>query len=142
MSPQVVALDHKKEEMKALLIAAVVAVIYAAIRAKHDSFLSEGKWKIYAFLEGIFVGICVVLSLHWIFVIPWWNTVLLTPVFGIIFWIFFDGFSGILRDGNFLYIGRTGFDQKIRNIISDRLYQYLIFKLVWLVLTTAFYIYI
>jgi len=42
--------------MSALLITIAVATIYALIRAKHDSIIPHGDWKVFAFIEGVFTN--------------------------------------------------------------------------------------
>ena len=126
--------------MIALLTISLVAVIYAIIRGKHDSYLVHGPWKTYAFIEGVFIAICAALAAHWLFDLSWIRTVLLGPLFGCVFWIMFDGMSGVFRVGKFLYIGTKGFDALVNKVVKGRAWVYLVFKSWWLVLVSCIYI--
>ena len=138
--PQVVALDHKKEIMTAAyLIAIGVAVAYALIRAKHDSYLSHGKWKHWAFAEGVFLALIVVLGLHAIYDINWAQTALLGPVIAVSFSIVFDGMCGVLRVGKWFYLGSKGFDAWVNAVVKGKVWAYFLFKLFWLFMFSAWY---
>jgi len=100
--------------MIALYIILSIAVIYAGIRAKHDSYLSHGKWKLYAFIEGVFIAILSVLAVLLLFDMQWWLGPVFGAVFGFAFWTVFDCACGYFRVGDILYIGEYGWDAKAR----------------------------
>ena len=100
--------------MIALTIILVISIAYAVIRGFHDSKISGGKWKTWAFIEGVLVDLVVVaLTILW-FRFPWWQVIPLALVFAFTFWLVFDCLTGYLRTGFILYIGNTGFDLKMR----------------------------
>jgi hypothetical protein len=119
----------------------IISILYAAIRAKHDSYLrySFGNWKKWAFIEGIFVSGIVGYHLHGISFL----TLVGMAVFALIFWIAFDIFTGIIFGKHPLYIGTTGFDAKVRKVFCYtekwKATNYLIFKIVWLMITIKLY---
>jgi len=119
--------------------AITIAVLYALVRAKHDSYLSHGKWKPWAFAEGILVAIVVALGYFFSYDIAWWNAILVALVFGLSFWIVFDCTSGWLRARNIFYLGSFGWDLKAKRIfISGK--KYFLFKLIWLAIAIGFYL--
>ena len=117
----------------------IIATIYALIRATHDSFLNEGKWKVWAFIEGAFIALMVSYFLHDGLVFIGLGAL----VFGIVFWIVFDCLTGLYFGRHPLYIGNTGFDKKVRSVFSysDKWkgLNYLIFKLVWTLIIYGLY---
>jgi len=117
----------------------LIAVVYAIIRSVHDSFIRQGKWKLWAFIEGVFFAGMVNSLIH---------TDILSIGLGMIlfafsFWIVFDIFTGVIFGGHPLYIGNTGFDAKIRKVFqySEKLKgtYYLIWKLFWYLGAISFY---
>jgi len=120
----------------------IISILYAAIRAKHDSYLREGKWKFWAFIEGVFMAGMIAFQSYAVHGLGY-KLGMSMLVFGIIFWIVFDIFTGIIFGKHPLYIGNTGFDKKVREIFcyTERWKgtNYLIFKLVWLTITIKFY---
>ncbi len=117
----------------------IISILYASMRAMHDSHLREGKWKLYAFIEGILIAGIVAYHLHGISL----STPLAMLVFGMIFWITFDIFTGMIFGKHPLYIGTTGFDKKVREVFcyTDKWKgtNYLIFKIIWLVIIIRLY---
>ena len=114
------------------LIIISIAIIYALIRAKHDSYINESEWKRWAVIEAIFIcGIVVWLAgdnaADWL---------LLPLVFGLWFWIIFDIACGVLRAGKLFYFGSGVFDQKMKRIFQ---YPFLLFlaKVIWLVVVSG-----
>ena len=102
--------------MIALLIILSVSIAYACIRAFHDRHISNGKWKTWAFIEGVLVDlVVVVLTVLW-FDYPWWICFPLAGIFAFTFWVVFDCLEGYLRTGFILYIGEGGFDAKMRKM--------------------------
>lgn len=98
----------------ALFIIISTAIIYAVIRSYHDRGLSQGSWKTFAFIEGVFVDL-VVIVLSWLaFGGLWWSMIFNALIFAFMFWLVFDCFQGWLRTGSILYIGEQGFDLKMR----------------------------
>ena len=125
------------------------AIGYALIRAKHDSFITQGKWKTWAFIEGVFWCILLVTLVLLSFTMKWWFLIVLGPIFAFSFWLVFDCVVGWYFSGNILYLGDQGFDLKMRGMAlynkpifgwketgSVRL---IFFKLFWLVLLTLSY---
>lgn len=115
--------------MTALLLISVIAIFYAWVRAEHDSFLSDGKWKVFAFIEGIFVDLISVSLVVFVFKLDWWMVFMLGLIFGFLFWIFFDCIQGYIRTKNILHIGTVGFDLKVRKAVKGKLWRYLFWKL-------------
>ena len=100
--------------MKQILVISFISILYAGIRAKHDSFVSSGEWKRWAFIEAVLVDIvttCLVVSL---FHLSWFQIPGLALSFAFIFWIFFDCACGHFRANDLLYIGESGWDAKAR----------------------------
>lgn len=136
--------------MIAFIIILVISIAYAVIRAFHDSKISGGKWKTWAFIEGILVDLAIVALLWRLFYVPdWWMMFPAGFIFAFVFWLVFDCMEGYLRTGNILYIGSSGFDQKMREMFhynkplfgwketgSIRL---IFFKSFWLVLLIGAY---
>lgn len=134
--------------MNALIVILLVSIIYACIRAKHDSFISGGSWKKYAFIEGIFFNVCIVALSVAAFGLAWWTGFVLAAIFAFVFWLFFDCIVGWYFSGNILYLGNTGFDLKMRKMFKYNLpifgwksgaLIFILFKLFWLVLLTLSY---
>ena len=127
-----------------LLTILLVAIGYALIRAKHDSFLSHGtgSWKTWAFIEGIFVSLVVVLLSWKAFNTDWWLIFHLGMIFAFVFWIVFDCTQGWIRTRNILHIGDQGFDAKMRAMFfydkpllwwkNTGAFRLLFFRLFWL----------
>lgn len=132
-----------------LIIILFIAIIYALIRAKHDSYLSTGKWKTWAFIEGIFFDVVIVLLSWQAFNFQWWQMFFLAVIFAFIFSLIFDCFQGYLRTGNILHLGEDGFDLKMRQtfLYDHKLlwwkhpgaFLYMMFKILWITLLTLIY---
>jgi hypothetical protein len=124
---------------RAMIEIIIISIVWAILRSKNDSYLREGKWKLWSFLMATFVAGIVGYHLHGISFL----TLIGMAVFGLIFWIAFDIFTGIIFGKHPLYIGTTGFDAKVRKVFcyTDKwkATNYLIFKLVWLTITIKFY---
>jgi len=119
--------------------AITIAVIYALIRAKHDSYLSNGKWKRWAFAEGVLIALVVSVGYFLACDIAWWSAASVALIFGLSFWIVFDCTSGWIRARNIFYLGSYGWDLKAKRIfISGK--NYFLFKLIWLIIAIGFYI--
>ena len=116
-----------------------ISLIYALIRSKHDSFLREGKWKRWGFIEGVFIALVVSYFTHE----SWYVIGLGALVFGMVFWIAFDILMGLHFGKHPLYIGNTGTDKKIRGVFAYsekwKGLNYLIFKLVWTLIILGLY---
>lgn len=128
--------------MKALTVILLVSIAYAVIRAFHDKHISNGKWKTWAFIEGVLVDVAVVvLTVLW-FHFPWWICFPLCAIFAFTFWLVFDCLHGYLRTGFILYIGNSGFDLKMRKTFlynkpifgwkEPGAFRQVFFKLFWL----------
>lgn len=124
--------------MKELIIVFAIAIIYALIRAKHDSFISNGPWKAFAFIEGAFWAICVSLALWQIFSLAWWEVGLIGLIFGTSFWISFDMASRWHRARDVFHLGMYGWDLKMNNIFRGGL-NYFIIRMVWLIILFGVY---
>lgn len=134
--------------MKALIIISAVAIIYALIRAKHDSYIRVGEWKKWAFIEGVWWGVYVTVSTLFLFSMNWWMFIVLGPLFAFFFWLIFDCAVGWHFSGSILYIGNHGFDLKMRKTFKYNLPIFgwqsgalilILFKLFWIGLLTGFY---
>lgn len=114
---------------------ALIAVLYAAIRAKHDSYVNQGKWKTWAFVEGGFWAITTGLLLGQNLL----DYFMLPVIFALWFSLFFDPFCGLFRVGKFFYIGDTDkVDKKVKKVfVNGR--NYFIFKFVWLIIVSGVY---
>jgi len=135
--------------MTVYLLTISVAILYAFIRAKHDSYISHGKWKIWAFIEGVLVctSVCVFISLG--FGTPWWTLFVLIPLFAFYFWLFFDCVQGQIRAGSILHLGDKGFDAEMRAMFYYNLpiwgwketgaIRLIFFKVFWIVLLSGAY---
>ncbi len=128
--------------MIALLLISTIAIISALLRAKRDSLLSHGtgKWKTYAFLEGLYESILSVLMVKWALGIPWGESVLLALVYAFIWSLFFDCIQGFIRTGNILHIGTVGFDAKVRATVKGRLWLWPFAKIFWLIVLIGGYL--
>lgn len=100
--------------MTPLIVILTTAIIYALIRAKHDSYLLHGDWKRWAVIEAVFWTISFTAVLLYGFQLHWAYGLLLAPVFAFSFWLFFDCIVGYLFTGNILYLGEKGWDKKMR----------------------------
>lgn len=122
--------------MIALYLILTIAIIYAIVRARHDSYLSHGaEWKLWAFVEGIVIAISVSVLATFAAGLMWWIAIPLTVVFALSFWVVFDCYQGWIRTGNILHIGTQGFDAKMRAMFKYKKgYAYLFVKLFWLLL--------
>jgi len=134
--------------MKALLLILSISIIYALIRAKHDSFISGGPWKKYAFIEGVLVAIVSVVAVVSLFGLNWWIGFPLGALFAFVFWLFFDCIVGWHFSGSILYIGNTGFDKLMRETFKYNLPIFgwksgalilIIFKSFWIALLILIY---
>jgi len=126
--------------MIALIVILVVATGYALIRAKHDSFISHGPWKPWAFVEGVYSSL-VVVALTWqAFGLIWYAMAPLAMVFAFTFWLVFDCVQGYIRTGNILYIGDKGFDARVKKVVGGIPIMYPIGKLIWLIIFSGSYI--
>ena len=118
--------------MKALIIISTIAIISALLRAKRDSFLSHGGWKIYAFIEGLYESILSVLMVKWALDIPWGESVLLALIYAFVWSLFFDIIQSYIRTRTLFHLGTKGFDAKVRATIKGRLWLWPFAKIVWL----------
>ncbi len=126
--------------MIALYIILTIAIGYALIRAKHDSYLSYGKWKRWAWIEGAYIAICSVSLVLYAFTLPWWLGLVLGFIFTLAFWIVFDCTSGWLRTKNILHLGTVGWDATMREVFKYKKgYVFLGFKIFWLLLSIGWY---
>jgi hypothetical protein len=127
----------------------VVALVYALIRAKHDSFIRVGEWKTWAFIEGVMWAVYVVASSLFLFNLQWWFVIVLGPLFAFSFWLVFDCAVGWHFAGSILYLGNHGFDLKMRQTFKYNLpifgwkesgaFIFILFKLFWIVLLSLIY---
>ena len=149
MPPQVVALDYKKKEMIPFIIILSTAVIYALIRAKHDYFVPDGKWKLFAFIEGVFFDLIISALTVAAFDLSWWMGFPLAAIFAFVFWLFFDCAVGYYFSGSILYLGNSAFDLKMRKMFlyNKPIFGWksgalilILFKLFWIALLTLSYI--
>ena len=101
----------------ALIIILTVAVVYALMRGRHDSYIPNGEWKQWAFLEGVFIDLVVVGLSVYAFCLSWYQIPGLALSFAFMFSIVFDRACGHFRVGNILYIGEYGWDAKVRRAI-------------------------
>jgi hypothetical protein len=127
--------------MKPLIIILITSIVYALIRAKHDSYIAGGPWKVWAFIEGALIALSVVSLSLMAFGLSWWMGFPLGGIFAFTFWLVFDCLIGWHFAGSILYIGNAGFDKKMREIFK---YNYsvfgwesgalflILFKCVWL----------
>ncbi|MFH0756924.1 MAG: hypothetical protein V2B15_06540 [Bacteroidota bacterium] len=101
-----------------LSIILIIAIVYALIRAKHDSFLShgDGRWKTWAFVEGGFIAISETILLWRAFDLEWWLMPHLVLIFAFAFWLVFDCSQGWIRTGNIFHLGEKGFDATMRKV--------------------------
>lgn len=123
----------------------LVSISYALIRAKHDSYLfhGTGKWKVWAFIEGAFIAMVVILLSWKAFDMDWWLMFHLGLIFAFVFWIVFDCTQGWIRTRDILHIGDQGFDAKMRAMFfydkplwqwkHPRAFVFLFFRLFWLI---------
>jgi len=100
--------------MKTFIILLVVSILYAFIRSRHDSYLREGKWKVWAFVEGVLFAF----SLSFCLTDVWWFVGVCMLVFWITFWITFDSLMGLIFNKSILYLGETGWDKELRQIFQ------------------------
>lgn len=123
-----------------LIIAICIAIVYAQIRAKHDSTIphGDGKWKTWAFVEGAFWAVCVSLALWQIFTLAWWETGLIGLIFGVVFWISFDMACGWHRARDVFHLGMYGFDKWANNVFKGGK-NFFIVRMVWLVILLGAY---
>ena len=122
-----------------LIIISLIAIIYALIRAKHDSYILNGGWKLWAFIEAVFIDIVICSLTVFAFNLQWFQVFGLALSFGFVFWIVFDCACGWHQVGDILYIGETGWDAKARKtwhynkpflfIKNPRGLKYLLFKI-------------
>lgn len=135
--------------MKSILIISAIAIVYALIRAKHDSYLYNGDWKLYAYIEGVFVAFLAVGGVIIYFSMAWWYAAVLGPLFAFVFWTVFDCLCGWFRVGHILYLGETGFDKRMRETFlydkpigkwkNTKSIRLLFFKVFWLLLSIGIY---
>lgn len=100
--------------MIAFYITVSIAIIYALIRAKHDSYISNGGWKRWAFIEAVIIDLVVVGLAVYAFSLSWYQVFGLVLSFAFIFWIEFDCACGWHRTGDILYISEFGWDARAR----------------------------
>ena len=105
----------------------IIAIVYALLRAVHDNHLSDGKWKVWAFVEGVFLAVVV----SHLVAENWADYTLLPFIFGLVFWIVFDSACGLLRARKLFYFGSGRFDQFINKSIKYP-FWFFVWKLVWL----------
>jgi hypothetical protein len=125
--------------MIALLIIATIAITLALIRAKHDSFISAGPWKAYAFIEGVAIDLMVTMGIVVLFQMQWWMGSIIAPLYGFIFWLTFDMACGWIRHGDITYLGTTGWDAEMRKVFRypDWRWAHIIFRAAWIVILTG-----
>ena len=100
--------------MTALIITSAIAIVYALIRAKHDSYVLTGRWKLWAFIEAVFIDLVVASLTVYALRLSWFQIPGLALSYAFIFWIVFDCACGWHRARNILYIGTTGWDATAR----------------------------
>jgi len=125
--------------MVALLISSGIALMYALIRAKHDSFILQGKWKKYAFIEGVFFAILTVIGLKWGLTLSWLSTPFLALSFALSFSIPFDMACGVHWGGSVWYLGSGSWDRKVNAIFKGGK-GWAIFKFVWLIIVSGVFL--
>jgi len=112
----------------------LIALIYALIRGKHDSYINEGKWKTWAFIHGVFfAGVITLLSADLLV-----EYIMFPIIFGVWFSIFFDMSCGLFRVGKLLYFGSGKYDTKMRQVFVTPL-NFLGFKIIWLIILNGIY---
>ena len=99
-----------------LAIILICAIGYALIRAKIDSYLTQGEWKTWAFIMGVFFAVCIVGLSILAFNLKWWMGFVMGPLFGLSFWLVFDCVVGYHFTGSILYVGTRGFDLFMRQM--------------------------
>lgn len=134
--------------MIALFIISSIAIIYALIRAKHDYFVTDGKWKLFAFIEGVFFDACISSLTVAAFALNWWHGPVIAAIFAFVFWLFFDCAVGYHFSGNILYLGTSGFDLKMRQTFKYNIpifgwksgaLIFILFKSFWITLLILIY---
>jgi hypothetical protein len=113
---------------------AVMSVVYALIRAKHDSYLMHGKWKTYSFIEGCWIAVCVGFIEGQELV----DYIMLPMIFAMWFTLFFDSFFGLFRVGKWWHFGSEGVDKKLKWVFRKPSNLF-VFKLVWLIIINGLY---
>lgn len=131
------------------LIISAIAVAYALIRAKHDSYIRVGEWKKWAFIEGVMWAVVTIALALAAFGLKWWVGIIAGPLFAFMFWLFFDCAVGWHFAGNILYIGNHGFDLKMRQTFKYNLpifgwkesgaFILILFKLFWIILLSLIF---
>ena len=112
----------------------IISVLYAVIRAKHDSYVNNGPWKRWAFIEGVLVAV----SVGYLAGENWIDWIFLTVIFAYSFWIVFDIACGIFRAGKLWHFGSGWFDQKMKRVFVSG-YWYAVYKAIWLIIITGVY---
>jgi hypothetical protein len=112
----------------------VISILYALVRAKHDSYINNGLWKLWAFIEGVLVAG----SVGFLVGSSWIDYIFLPVIFGMVFWIVFDIACGIFRAGKLFYFGSGKFDQYMRRISGSALWLF-IGKLIVLLIINGLY---
>lgn len=112
----------------------IIAIIYALLRSKHDSFIPDGQWKLYAVLEAIFLT-----GLFTSFI---GNNIIdylfLPVIFGIWFSISFDIFCGWFRAKKIFYFGSGVYDRSMQSMFIKPV-NFFVFKVIWLILISGAY---
>lgn len=125
-----------------ILTISSIAILYSMIRAFHDRHINTGPWKTWAFIEAVLVCLLTCIGVIVLFNLMWYQIFGLGLTFAFVFWIVFDCAIGLLREGDLLYIGETGWDKAARatfhydrpfwGIQHPRGLKYLLFKAAWL----------
>ena len=120
--------------MKVYLTISIIAIIYSFIRAKHDSFISGGSWKTWALIEAIFFSGLLAYFLGSNII----DYIFLPVIFGIWFSIFFDMFCGWIWAKKLFYFGSGVYDKAMKKVFITPL-NFIVFKIVWLILISGAY---
>ena len=121
--------------MKELITISLIAIIYAIIRAKHDSYVNDGQWKLWAVIEAVFLcgAFTYLLGTNYI------DYIFFPVIFAVIFSIVFDSACGLLRAKKFFYFGSGSYDQKMKNVFRTPK-EFFIVKLVWAIVSIGGYL--
>ena len=94
------------------LIIAILAIVYALIRAGHDASINNGVWKKWATLELVFFAGVIT----WLAGNNLADYIILPMVFLLWWSIFFDSACGLWRAGKLFYYGSGEWDQRMKRI--------------------------
>jgi hypothetical protein len=117
-----------------MILLIIISILYAIIRAKHDSYVNNGPWKLWAFIEGVLVAVGLAFAIG----TSWLDYIFLPVIFAMIFWIVFDMACGIFRVGKPFYFGSGKFDQLMRKVFVTG-GGFLFWKSIWLIIIIGVY---